>query len=140
MCSKRNGATSVRCHRAMNWQIPIASTGLWASCEPLRRHVLKIVRPYIFRDVYRFEIPPNRNIVQALKTPISCEFFLPFFVLHTKNYTTYFTKPKITFQNINFCLKKILYCFWCYLAAAWFSHTLLATVLCSLSQQNLSYV
>jgi len=68
MCSKRNGAASVRCHRAMNWPIPVASTGLWASCEPLKRHVLKIVRPYIFRDVYRFEIPPNRNIVPALET------------------------------------------------------------------------
>jgi len=140
MCNKRNGAASVRCHRAMNWPILVASTGLWASCEPLKRHVLKIVRPYIFRDVYQFEIPPNRNNVPALETPISRVFFLPFFVLHTKNHTTYFTQPKITFRNINFCLKKILYCFRCYLVAAWFFHTLLATMLCSLSQQNLSCV
>jgi hypothetical protein len=28
MCSKRNGAASVRCHLAMNWPIPVASTGL----------------------------------------------------------------------------------------------------------------
>ena len=122
MCSKRNGAASVSCHPAMNWPILVASTGLWASCEPLRRHVLKIVRPYIFRDVYRFEIPPNRNIVPALETHIPRGFVLPFFVLHTKNHATYFTQPKITFRNINFCLKKILYCFWSYLVAAWFSH------------------
>jgi len=132
MCSKQNGAASVRCHWAMNWPISVASTGLWASCELLRRHVLKIVRPYIFRDVYRFEIPPNRNIVPALETPISRGLFCPFLCFIPK-----ITQPKITFQNINFCLKKILYCSRCYLVAAWFSHTLLATVLCSLSQQNL---
>jgi len=140
MCSKQNGAASVRCHRAMNWPIPVASTGLWASCEPLRRHVLKIVRPYIFRDVYQFEIPPNRNIIPALETPIPRGFFWSFFVLHTKNHATYFTQPKITFRNINFFLKKILYCFRSYLVAAWFSHTLPTTVLCSLSQQNLCCV
>jgi len=78
MCSKQNRAASVRCHPAMNWSILVASTGLWASCEPLRRHVLKIVRPYIFRDVYRFEIPPNRNIVPALETPIPRGFFCLF--------------------------------------------------------------
>jgi len=122
MCSKQNGAASVRCHRAMNWSIPIASTGLLASCELLKRHVLKIVRPYIFWDVYRFEIPPNRNIVPALETPIPRGFFLPFFVLHTKNHATYFTQPKITFQNINFCLKKILYFFRSYLVAVIFPH------------------
>jgi len=137
MWSKWNGAASVRCHPAMNWPIPVASTELWASCEPLRHHVLKIARPYIFWDVYRFEIPPNRNIVLALETPIPRGFVLPFFVLHTKNHTTYFTQPKITFRNINFCLKKILYFFRSYLVAAWFSHTLLTTVLCSLSKQNL---
>ena len=85
MCSKRNGAASVRCHPAMNWPIPVASTGLWASCEPLRRHVLKIVRPYIFQDVYRFEIPPNRNIVPALEAPISRGFFCPFCVSYQKS-------------------------------------------------------
>jgi hypothetical protein len=96
MCSKRNEAASVRCHPAMNWPIPVASTGLWASCEPLRGHVLKIVRPYIFRDVYQFEIPPNRNIIPALETPIPRGFFLPFFVLHTKNHATknYISKHK----------------------------------------------
>jgi len=140
MCSKRNGVVSVRCHPTMNWPIPVASTGLWASCEQLRRHVLKIVWPYIFRDVYRFEISLNRNIVPALETPIPCGFFCLFFVLHTKNHATYFTQPKMTFRNINFCLKKILYCFRSYLVAAWFSHTLLTTVLCSLSQQNLCCV
>jgi hypothetical protein len=80
----------------MNWLIPVASIELGASCEPLRCHMLKIVRPYIFWDVYRFEIHPNRNIVPALETPISRGFF-PFFVLHTKNHATYFTQPKITF-------------------------------------------
>jgi hypothetical protein len=85
MCSKRNGAASVRCHRAMNWLIPVASTGLWASCEPLKRHVLKIVRPYIFRDVYRFEIPPNRNIVPTLETPISRVFFALFCASYKKS-------------------------------------------------------
>jgi hypothetical protein len=78
MCSKRNGAASVSCHPAMNWPIPVASTELWASCEPLKRHVLKIVRPYIFRDVYRFEIPPNRNIILVLETPIPRSFFCLF--------------------------------------------------------------
>jgi len=99
MCSKRNGAASVRCHRAMNWPIPVASTGLWASCEPLRRHVLKIVRPYIFRDVYRFEIPPNRHVVPALETPISRGFFLSFFVIHTKNHATYFHSKKLEVET-----------------------------------------
>jgi len=100
MCSKQNGAASVRCHPAMNWSILVASTGLWASCEPLRRHVLKIVRPYIFRDVYRFEIPPNRNIVPALETPIPRGFFCLFLWFIPK-----ITQPKITFRNIKFCLK-----------------------------------
>jgi len=96
MCSKRNRAASVRCHRAMNWPISVASTGLWASCEPLRHHMLKIVRPYIFQDVYQFEIPPNCNIVPALETPIPRGFFFVLFcasyqkshnLLHaTKNY------------------------------------------------------
>jgi len=76
----------------------------------------------------------------SLENPYLSRFFLPFFVLHTKNHATYFTQAKITFRNINFCLKKILYCFRCYLVAAWFSHTLLPTMLCSLSQQNLSCV
>ena len=85
MCSKRNGAASVRCHRAMNWPIPVASTRLWVSCELLRHHVLKIVRPYIFWDVYRFEIPPNCNIVPALETPISRGFFYPFWASYQKS-------------------------------------------------------
>jgi len=85
MCSKRNRTASVRCHRAMNLSIPVASTRLWASCEPLRCHVLKIVRPYMFWDVYRFEIPPNRNIVPALETPISRGFFCPFCASYQKS-------------------------------------------------------
>jgi hypothetical protein len=75
MCSKRNRAAGVHCHQAMNWPIPVASIGLLASCEPLRRHVLKIAWPYIFRDVYRFEIPPNHHVILALETPISHVFF-----------------------------------------------------------------
>jgi len=85
MCSKWNGAASVRCHRAMNWPILVASTRLWASCEPLRRHVLNIVWPYIFRDVCRFEIPPNRNIVPALETPIPRVFFALFCASYQKS-------------------------------------------------------
>jgi len=102
MCSKRNGAADVRCHRAMNWPIPVAITGLWALCEPLRHNVLKIARPYIFRDVYRFEIPPNRHVVPALETPISCGFFLPFFMLHTKNHATYFHREKLEVETYFF--------------------------------------
>ena len=85
MCSKQNGAASVRCHRAMNWPILVASTGLLASCEPLRRHVLKIVRLYIFQDVYQFEIPPNHNIVPTLEPPIVYCFFNPFLGLYQKS-------------------------------------------------------
>jgi hypothetical protein len=81
--------------------------------------------------------PQHRS---SLGNPYPSRFFLPFFVLHIKNHATYFTQPKITFQNINFCLIKILYCFLSYLVAAWFSHTLLTTMLCSLSQQNLCCV
>jgi len=98
MYSKQNGAAGVRCHRAMNWLILVASTGLWASCEPLRRHVLKIVRPYIFRDVYRFEISLNRHVILTLKTPIS-HSFLSFFVLHTKNHATYFHSEKLEVET-----------------------------------------
>jgi len=85
MSSKRNGAANVRCHPAMNWPIPVASTGLWTSCEPLRRHVLKIVRPYIFHDVYQFEILPNRHVVPALETPISRSFFAFFCASYQKS-------------------------------------------------------
>jgi len=59
--------------------------------------------------------PQHRS---SLGNPYPLWFFLPVFVLHTKNHTTYFTQPKITFRNINFCLKKILYCFRSYLVAA----------------------
>jgi hypothetical protein len=99
MCSKQNGAAGVHCYRAMNWPIPVANTGLWALYEPLRRHVLKIVWTYIYRDVYRFEVPPNRHIVPALETLISRGFVLPFFVLHTKNYATYFHSEKLDFET-----------------------------------------
>jgi hypothetical protein len=139
MCSKQNDAVSERCYRAMNWSIPVASTRLWASCEPLKRHVLKIVLPYIFRDVYWFEIPSNRNIVSALETPIPRSFFCPFCASYQKSRNLlHATKNYISKHK--FLSKKILYCFWFYLVAAWFSHTLLTTVLYSLSQQNLCCV
>jgi len=99
MCSKRNGAAGVRCHRFMNWPIPVASTGLWASCEPLRRHVLKIVRPYIFRDVYRFEIPPNRHVIPALETPISRGFVFSFFCDSYQKSRTYFHSEKLDVET-----------------------------------------
>ena len=98
MCNKRNGAASMRCHRAMNWPIPVVSTGLWASCEPLKRHVLKIVQLYIFQDVYRFEIPSNRHVIPSLETPISHGFFA-FFVIHTKNHATYFHNEKLEVET-----------------------------------------
>ena len=119
MCSKRNGAIGVHCHRAMNWPIPVASTELWASCEPLRRHVLKIGRPYIRRDVYRFEIPPNRHVIPTLEILISRSFF-SFFMLHTKNHA------KIRFWNINFFLKKSCIVFYVtYVATQFFTHVLI---------------
>jgi len=81
--------------------------------------------------------PFKQQHSSSLGNPYLSRFFLPFFVFHTKNHATYFTQQKITFRNINFCLKKILYYFRCYLVVAWFSYTLLTTVSCSLSQQNL---
>ena len=95
MCSKRNGAASVRCHPAMNWPIPVARTGLWASCEPLRRHVLKIVRPYIFGMYIGLKSLQTATSLQPWK-PLSLAVFFAFFcvsyqksrnLLHaTKNY------------------------------------------------------
>jgi hypothetical protein len=60
--------------------------------------MLKIVRPYIFWDVYQFEIPPNRHVVPALETPISRGFFA-FFVIHTKNHATYFHSEKLEVET-----------------------------------------
>jgi hypothetical protein len=139
MWSKRNGAANVRCHPAMNWPIPVASTGLWVSCEPLRRHVLNIVRPYIFQDVYRFEIPPNHNIVPALKTPIPHGFFVLFCASYQKSRNLLHTTKNYISKH-KFFSKKNLVFFSILLVAAWFSHTLLTTVICSLSQQNLCCV
>jgi len=140
MCSKQNEAASVRCHRAINWLIPVARTGLWASCAPLRRHVLKIVRPYIFRNVYRFEIPLNHNIVPALETPIPRGFFSRFCTSYQKSHNLLHATKNYISKNKFFFLKNILYCFRSYLVVAWFSHTFLTIVLCSLSQQNLCCV
>jgi len=139
MWSKRNWAASVRCHPAMNWSIPVASTGLWASCEPLRRHVHKIVQPYIFRDVYQFEIPPNRNIVSALK-PLSLVVFFALFCASYQKSCNLLHAIKNYILKHKFLSKKNLVFFLSYLVATWFSHTLLTIVLCSLSQQELCCV
>ena len=40
---------------------------------------------YIFRDVYRFEIPPNCNIILALETLISRDLFTLFCALYQKS-------------------------------------------------------
>jgi len=139
MCSKQNGAASVCCHRAMNWSIPVANTGLGASCEPLRCHMLKIVRPYIFWDVYRFEIPPNRNIVSTLETLISRGFFFLFCASYQKSRNLlHATKNYISKHK--FLSKKNLVLFLMLPSCRVISHTLLAIVLWSLSQQNLSCV
>jgi hypothetical protein len=108
MCSKRNGVAGVRCHRTINWPIPVANTVLWAPCEPLRRHELKIVRPYICRDVYWFEIPPNRHVVPALETIISRGCFCLFlcFIPKSRNLLPY---REIRFWNIIFFLKNLIF-------------------------------
>jgi hypothetical protein len=133
MCSKRNGAAGVRCHRAMNWPIPVASTRLWASCEPLRRHVLKIAI-YLSGciSVWNPSKPPRRS---SLRDPYLSLFFLPFLWFIPK-----ITQPTSIARNYilkhNFFSKKILYCFRYYLVAAWFSHALITTLSCALSQVN----
>jgi hypothetical protein len=45
--------------------VSIVGTRLWVLCEPLRRHVLNILRPYIPRDEWRFEFPPNRHLIPS---------------------------------------------------------------------------
>jgi len=52
--------------------------------------------------------PQHRS---SLGNPYLSRFFLSFFVLHTKNHATYFTQSKITFWNINICLKKFFLLF-----------------------------
>jgi hypothetical protein len=66
MYNERNGATGVSGHQTMNLPVPVVGSGLLTSCEPLRRHVLNILRPYILQDVWRLEIPPNRHVIPAL--------------------------------------------------------------------------
>jgi hypothetical protein len=51
MCSEWNGVAGVRGYQTMNLPVLIVSIKLWASYEPLRRHMLDILRPYILRDV-----------------------------------------------------------------------------------------
>jgi len=65
MCTKWNGAASVYGHQTMNLPVPVVGTKLWASCKPLRRHVLNILRPYIPWDEWRFELPPNHHLIPA---------------------------------------------------------------------------
>ena len=108
ICSKQNGAAGVRCHRAMNWPIPVARTGLWVSGEPLRHHVLKIVWPYIFRDVYRFEIPPNRNIVPTLEPPIPRCFFALFWASYQNSRNLLHARKNYILKHKFFSKKKIV--------------------------------
>jgi hypothetical protein len=63
MCTKRNGAAGVRGHQIMNLSVPVVGTGLWASCEPLKRHVLNILHPYIPQNEWQFEFSPNRHLI-----------------------------------------------------------------------------
>jgi len=44
MCAERDGAVGVRGDRTMNLPVPVDGSGLWASWEPLRRHILNICR------------------------------------------------------------------------------------------------
>jgi len=98
MYTEQNGADGVHGHRIMNLPVLVVGTGLWASCEPLRPHMLNILRPYIPRDVWRFEIPLNRHVIPTLDTVISRVFF-DFFVFHTKNHGTYFHSEKLDFKT-----------------------------------------
>jgi hypothetical protein len=66
MCSERNGAAGVCGHRTMNLAIPVVGIGLWESCEPLKHHMLDILRLYILQDVWQPEIPPNHHVIPAL--------------------------------------------------------------------------
>ena len=75
----------------------------------------------------------------SLGNPYLSIFFALFCASYQKSRNLLHTTKNYISKH-NFCLKKILYCFQCYLVAAWFFHTLLAIVLCSLSQQNLSCV
>jgi hypothetical protein len=65
MCIERDRAADVRSQRTMNLSVLVVCTELWASCEPLRRHVQNILRPYIPRDEWQFEFPPNRHLIPA---------------------------------------------------------------------------
>jgi hypothetical protein len=65
MCTERNVAAGVCGHRTMNLSVPVVGIGLWASCEPLKCHMLNILRPYIPRDEWQFEFPPNRHLIPA---------------------------------------------------------------------------
>jgi len=75
MYSEQNRAADMRGHRTMNLPIPIVGTRLWASCEPLKYHMLDILRPYILQDVWRLEIPLNHHVIPALQTIIFGIFF-----------------------------------------------------------------
>jgi hypothetical protein len=66
MCSERNGATIMRGHQTMNFPVLIVGIRLRVSCEPLRRHMLDILHPYILQDVWPSKIPPNHHVIPAL--------------------------------------------------------------------------
>jgi hypothetical protein len=65
MCTEQDGAAGVRGHQTMNLPVPVVGTGLWASCEPLRRHVLNKLRTYIPRDEWQSKFSPNRHLIPA---------------------------------------------------------------------------
>jgi len=68
----------------------------------------------------------------SLGNPYLSRFFGLFLCFIPKITQPTSRNQKLQFETSIF-LKQILYCFLCYLVAAWFSHNLLTTVLCSLS-------
>ena len=85
MCIERNGVAGVRGHRTMNLPVKVIGAGLWALWELLRRHVLNICRPYISRDEWRFEFPPNRHLIPSFKIIISRISFCFFYMSYQKS-------------------------------------------------------
>ena len=98
MCIEWNRVAGVCGHRTMNLPVSVIGTGLWALCEPLRCHVLNILRPYIPWDEWRFELPSNRHLIPAFKT-VTFRIYFCFFLCHTKNHATYFHSNKLEFKK-----------------------------------------
>jgi len=100
MCIKRNEVASVRGHRTINLSVPVVGIGLWASCEPLRRHMLNILRPYIPPGCMAVWNSSKMSRHSSLGDHyLSCTY-LPFFVFHFKNHTTYFHSENFDFITI----------------------------------------